>query len=170
MLVWISLRRPGLANRAYDPLRNSLSTLNAIQGHYLLRSAHKQSHVRFSSVRYNSTSATDAKKADRTSASGKPEPSSTNSLKSSGAATTDVTEKNCNNFNTIQKKAEAPKQPILTRAWVKIKHEANHYWDGTKLLASEIKISARLLRRTLQGKALTRRERRQVRRNLCILY
>lgn len=59
-------------------------------------------------------------------------------------------------------KVAEPRQPFLTRAWAKIKHEVNHYWDGTKLLGAEIKISWRLLRRLLKGKQLTRRERRQV--------
>ena len=47
--------------------------------------------------------------------------------------------------------------------WKKIKHEANHYWNGTKLLGKEIKISSRLQYKLLQGKSLTRREKRQVR-------
>jgi LETM1 and EF-hand domain-containing protein 1 len=50
----------------------------------------------------------------------------------------------------------------LTRAWATVKHEASHYWSGTKLLGKEIKISARLQWRLLNGKALTRREKRQV--------
>ncbi|KAI6039967.1 MRS7 family protein [Pisolithus marmoratus] len=29
--------------------------------------------------------------------------------------------------------------PLLTRAWKKVKHEAQHYWHGTKLLVSELK-------------------------------
>lgn len=67
-----------------------------------------------------------------------------------------------NNAPVPKKSSEPPKEKFITRAWAKVKHEANHYWDGSKLLASEIKISARLLRRLLQGKGLTRRERRQV--------
>jgi LETM1 and EF-hand domain-containing protein 1 len=52
--------------------------------------------------------------------------------------------------------------PVLTRVWNKVKHEAQHYWQGTKLLAKEVRISARLQRKVLQGETLTRRERRQV--------
>ena len=52
---------------------------------------------------------------------------------------------------------------MLSRAWNKIKHEAQHYWHGSKLLAKEVRISARLQRKILQGETLTRRERRQVR-------
>jgi LETM1 and EF-hand domain-containing protein 1, mitochondrial len=53
-------------------------------------------------------------------------------------------------------------EPILSRAWKKVKYEAQHYWHGTKLLAKEVRISARLQRKILQGETLTRRERRQV--------
>jgi LETM1 and EF-hand domain-containing protein 1 len=56
-------------------------------------------------------------------------------------------------------------EPVLSRAWKKIKHEAQHYWHGSKLLAKEVRISTRLQRKILQGETLTRRERRQVRRS-----
>jgi hypothetical protein len=55
-------------------------------------------------------------------------------------------------------------EPVISRAWKKVKHEAQHYWHGSKLLAKEVRISARLQRKILQGETLTRRERRQVRR------
>lgn len=64
--------------------------------------------------------------------------------------------------SSVPSKPTEPQEPFMTRAWAKIKHEANHYWDGTKLLGAEIKVSWRLLRRLLRGKQLTRRERRQV--------
>ncbi|TIB00743.1 hypothetical protein E3P92_00221 [Wallemia ichthyophaga] len=54
--------------------------------------------------------------------------------------------------------------PLSTRVWSKVKHEAQHYWHGSKLLAKEIRISARLQIRLLRGKKLTRRERRQLKR------
>jgi LETM1 and EF-hand domain-containing protein 1, mitochondrial len=57
---------------------------------------------------------------------------------------------------------EAPKASLPSRVWKKVKHEASHYWSGTKLLVSEIRISARLQRKILHGETLTRRERRQV--------
>lgn len=56
-----------------------------------------------------------------------------------------------------------PIPPLMSRVWTKVKHEASHYWHGTKLLASDIRISSRLLASLLRGKTLTRRERRQVR-------
>lgn len=44
----------------------------------------------------------------------------------------------------------------------KIKRELVHYWDGTKLLAVEIKISSKLALKMAAGYELTRREERQV--------
>ncbi|KAJ3509215.1 hypothetical protein NMY22_g16367 [Coprinellus aureogranulatus] len=55
-------------------------------------------------------------------------------------------------------------EPLGTRIWKKVKHEAQHYWHGTKLLVSEVRISARLQWKILQGETLTRRERRQLKR------
>ena len=53
--------------------------------------------------------------------------------------------------------------------WGKVKKEAAHYWDGTKLLAAEVKISTRLALKMAGGYELTRRENRQVRsRSYCI--
>jgi hypothetical protein len=53
--------------------------------------------------------------------------------------------------------------PSMARVWRKIKHEAAHYWHGSKLLVSEVRISGRLPQwKILHGESLTRRERRQV--------
>ncbi|KAG7092311.1 hypothetical protein E1B28_008673 [Marasmius oreades] len=60
--------------------------------------------------------------------------------------------------------SEPVKGPLLSRAWKKVKHEAAHYWHGTKLLFSEVRISARLQWKILHGEQLTRRERRQLKR------
>lgn len=60
------------------------------------------------------------------------------------------------------KKEEKPKGTAVSRAWATVKKEASHYWHGTKLLGQEIKISAKLQWKVLQGATLTRRERRQV--------
>jgi hypothetical protein len=59
------------------------------------------------------------------------------------------------------KRDEKPKKGLPARAWAKVKEEASHYWHGTKLLGQEIKISAKLQYKVLQGSTLTRRERRQ---------
>ncbi|CAK7201323.1 LETM1 domain-containing protein ylh47 [Sporothrix eucalyptigena] len=48
----------------------------------------------------------------------------------------------------------------------KIKKEAQHYWDGTKLLATEVKISTRLALKMAAGYELTRRENRQLQRTV----
>ena len=44
----------------------------------------------------------------------------------------------------------------------KIKKEIRHYWDGTKLLAAEVKISSKLALKMAAGYELSRRENRQV--------
>ncbi|KAK3956320.1 LETM1-like protein-domain-containing protein [Pseudoneurospora amorphoporcata] len=56
-------------------------------------------------------------------------------------------------------------QPKLTLKQ-KIKKELQHYWDGTKLLAAEVKISSRLAIKMAAGYELTRRENRQLRRTV----
>ncbi|KAI0895780.1 LETM1-domain-containing protein [Annulohypoxylon nitens] len=48
----------------------------------------------------------------------------------------------------------------------KIKHEVQHYWDGTKLLATEVKISSKLALKMAAGYELTRRENRQLQRTV----
>lgn len=48
--------------------------------------------------------------------------------------------------------------------WDKVKHEVHHYWDGTKLLGLEMKISFRLLMKTAAGHQLSRRETLQLKR------
>lgn len=59
----------------------------------------------------------------------------------------------------IEKKKEADKKLTV---WQKVKKEANHYWDGTKLLATEVRISFKLALKMGAGYELTRREHRQV--------
>lgn len=46
--------------------------------------------------------------------------------------------------------------------WQSIKHEINHYWMGTKLLWSEIKLTKSILGRLVEGHGMTRRERKQL--------
>jgi LETM1 and EF-hand domain-containing protein 1 len=52
----------------------------------------------------------------------------------------------------------------MRRVGSKLKHEAVHYWNGSKLLAAEVRISSRLQWKLLHGEILTRRERRQLKR------
>ena len=66
---------------------------------------------------------------------------------------------------TAEKKALAKKEgekKTLTLGQ-KIKKELLHYWDGTKLLVTEVRISSKLALKMAAGYELTRRERRQVR-------
>ncbi|KAJ2746325.1 LETM1 domain-containing protein ylh47 [Coemansia sp. BCRC 34301] len=56
-------------------------------------------------------------------------------------------------------KAE-PKKTLMER----VKHEALHYWHGTKLFAKEVKLSSKLVSKVVWGGKLTRREQRQLRR------
>lgn len=79
-------------------------------------------------------------------------------------------------FNsTEQQNNDTKKSPVNTAVptlakpkkltmWEKVKHEAQHYWSGTKLLGLEIKISSRLLLKLAGGYELTRREYRQLQR------
>ncbi len=61
---------------------------------------------------------------------------------------------------------DEPKKPLTTRIWEKTKHEAAHYYHGSKLLVSEVRISSRLLLKLMRGGNLTRRENRQVQRTI----
>lgn len=63
-----------------------------------------------------------------------------------------------------------PPLPLQTRVWNKVKHEAAHYYHGSKLLGKEIRISSRLLLKVMRGMTLTRRESRQVSCNLHIMH
>lgn len=58
----------------------------------------------------------------------------------------------------------AKANPKKMTIWEKVKHEAHHYWEGTKLLGLEIRISSRLLLKMTSGYELTRREYRQLQR------
>ncbi|KAK4241829.1 LETM1-like protein-domain-containing protein [Achaetomium macrosporum] len=63
-------------------------------------------------------------------------------------------------------KTEAKKEEKKLTIGQKIKKEIQHYWDGTKLLAAEVKISSRLALKMAAGYELTRRESRQLKRTV----
>ncbi|KAL3477496.1 LETM1-like protein-domain-containing protein [Aspergillus californicus] len=68
---------------------------------------------------------------------------------------------------TGEKKAsEKQKETKKLTLGQKIKKEAQHYWDGTKLLATEAKISSRLALKMGAGYELSRREHRQLKRTV----
>ncbi|RAH44123.1 MRS7 family protein [Aspergillus brunneoviolaceus CBS 621.78] len=64
------------------------------------------------------------------------------------------------------KKTDEKKETKKLTLGQKIKKEAQHYWDGTKLLATEVKISSRLALKMAAGYELSRREHRQLRRTV----
>lgn len=64
-------------------------------------------------------------------------------------------------------KKEEPKKMTIGQ---KIKHEIQHYWDGTKLLATEARISVKLAMKMAAGYELSRRENRQVSYHLRFLH
>jgi LETM1 and EF-hand domain-containing protein 1 len=66
---------------------------------------------------------------------------------------------------SVEKK-EAKKDEKKLTVWQKVKKEAHHYWDGTKLLATEVKISTRLALKMAAGYELSRRESRQLKRTV----
>lgn len=61
-----------------------------------------------------------------------------------------------------EKKEIKKKEDKKLTLWQKVKREVAHYWDGTKLLATEVKISSKLALKMGGGYELTRRENRQV--------
>jgi LETM1 and EF-hand domain-containing protein 1 len=63
----------------------------------------------------------------------------------------------------LAKKEEDKKKLTL---WQKVKKELVHYWDGTKLLGFEVRISSKLALKMAAGYELTRRERRQLQRTV----
>jgi LETM1 and EF-hand domain-containing protein 1 len=68
---------------------------------------------------------------------------------------------------TDEKKAAEPKKEEKKMTLVqKIKHEVQHYWDGTKLLATEVRISTKLALKMAGGYELSRRENRQLQRTV----
>lgn len=68
---------------------------------------------------------------------------------------------------TDDKKAAEPKKEEKKMTLVqKIKHEVQHYWDGTKLLATEVRISTKLALKMAGGYELSRRENRQLQRTV----
>lgn len=63
-------------------------------------------------------------------------------------------------------KKDAKKEEKKLTLGQKIKKEAQHYWDGTKLLGTEVKISTKLALKMAAGYELSRREYRQLQRTV----
>ncbi|BFZ53638.1 LETM1 domain-containing protein ylh47 [Savitreella phatthalungensis] len=62
--------------------------------------------------------------------------------------------------------AKKPAEEKKLTLWEKVKKEAAHYRDGTKLLGFEIKVSFKLALKMAAGHELTRREWRQLKRTV----
>ncbi|KAG5513540.1 hypothetical protein PMAC_000972 [Pneumocystis sp. 'macacae'] len=73
----------------------------------------------------------------------------------------DVSTETCSPL--VEQESKKDKKKTL---WQKIKGEAQHYWDGTKLLGAETKISYKLALKMAAGHELTRREHRQLQRTV----
>lgn len=58
----------------------------------------------------------------------------------------------------------------LQGLWEMAKHEAEHYWMGSKLLYADVQTASKMLTRILQGSALSRRERKQLLRTVSDLF
>ena len=65
-----------------------------------------------------------------------------------------------------KKLAESKKEQPKLSLWGKVKREVHHYWDGTKLLATEVRISTKLAVKMAAGYELSRRENRQLQRTV----
>ena len=65
--------------------------------------------------------------------------------------------------DTMTPSSDEPKPSWLATKWAHVKHEAYHYWLGTKLLGKEIGICVGILKQILRGEELSRREYRQLR-------
>ncbi|PCG88928.1 Hypothetical protein PENO1_107490 [Penicillium occitanis (nom. inval.)] len=65
-----------------------------------------------------------------------------------------------------EKRAVEKKEEKKMTLGQKIKHEIQHYWDGTKLLATEVRISTKLAMKMAAGYELSRRENRQLQRTV----
>ncbi|KAL0485156.1 LETM1 and EF-hand domain-containing protein 1, mitochondrial [Acrasis kona] len=67
------------------------------------------------------------------------------------------------------------RNPSIAKDWYQsakdvVKHEAKHYWAGTKLFAADVSTAARLCKKIFQGNSLTRRERNQLLRTISDIY
>ncbi|PGH31379.1 hypothetical protein GX50_05859 [[Emmonsia] crescens] len=126
-----------------------------------------------------------AKKPLPTETAKKPTPSSAQAEKTGGeprsqigvTATTDSSaaealvaegkDLNPHDVEAAEKRAvEEKKESKKLTLGQKIKKEVQHYWDGTKLLATEVKISTKLALKMAAGYELSRREHRQLRRTV----
>ncbi|GAA6001024.1 hypothetical protein JCM10207_007379 [Rhodosporidiobolus poonsookiae] len=93
-----------------------------------------------------------------------PSPESAPSPAQSAAESKELAVEEKKDKGVAKKDEKKEKGTRMQCIWGTVKKEALHYWHGSKLLAKEVRISARLLRRLVGGKKLTRREHRQLKR------
>lgn len=62
------------------------------------------------------------------------------------------------------------RRAALAGAWVATKEVAHHFWVGSKLLWTDVKVSSRLTMKILNGTELSRREKRQLTRTAADLF
>ncbi len=86
--------------------------------------------------------------------------------KATGSSTEPASTQLAAQSESALEKAEAKKEEKKLTIGQKVKKELQHYWDGTKLLAAEVKISSRLALKMAAGYELTRRENRQLQRTV----
>lgn len=86
------------------------------------------------------------------------------------AAENELTESTLDKLATTQAEeggvAESKKDQKKLTFMQKVKREVLHYWDGTKLLATEVRISIKLALKMAAGYELSRRENRQLQRTV----
>lgn len=95
-----------------------------------------------------------------------PVPSSTATAVPKTDATEALTLSELAGVKSVAEKKEAKKEEKKLTLMQKVKKEAAHYWDGTKLLATEVRISTRLALKMAAGYELSRREHRQLQRTV----
>jgi LETM1 and EF-hand domain-containing protein 1 len=106
-----------------------------------------------------------------------PPPTTSHSQKSDSSVSADTAQQPTTTSTTVTQEATIPSESEASTAvekkdkpekkltlWQKVKKEAVHYWDGTKLLGKEIRISFRLALKMAAGYELSRRESRQLKR------
>ncbi|KAI9889642.1 MAG: hypothetical protein M1814_005150 [Vezdaea aestivalis] len=76
------------------------------------------------------------------------------------------TELSASQATAVETKVEGKKEETKLTIGQKVKREIQHYWDGTKLLATEVKISMKLALKMAAGYELSRRENRQLQRTV----
>ena len=85
--------------------------------------------------------------------------------KTKAMANRSIAEVSAGKTTSIQEEgAKAAESKQKFTLWQKVKKEATHYWDGTKLLATEVRISSKLALKMAAGYELSRREHRQLQR------